>query len=246
MPKLAVIILTKNEEKNIEDCIRSASFADEIVVIDSGSTDRTQELAEAAGARFIVHPMAEAGFAGQRNFALKQTDAEWIFYLDADERITAEAAGEIQGIVQQNECAAYRIRRMNIVFCQMMKHGAHRPDYVQRLFPRTNVTWIGQVHEHVETELPVRSMRHALEHHTYDNWNRYFLKLGQYTDLMADKMHEQGRDASLMDISIRPLYAFFRAYILQRGLLDGELGFVFSVLHGYYTFMKYVKLRYRY
>ena len=115
MPKLAVIILTKNEEKNIEDCIRSASFADEIVVIDSGSTDRTQELAEAAGARFIVHPMAEAGFAGQRNFALKQTDAEWIFYLDADERITAEAAGEIQGIVQQNECAAYRIRRMTML-----------------------------------------------------------------------------------------------------------------------------------
>ena len=121
MATLAVVILTKNEEKNIKDCIASASFADDILVVDSGSQDNTERLVEEAGARFIYHPMGDDGFAGQRNFALEQINTDWVFYLDADERITDAAAEGIQNVVKQNIPAAYNIKRYQIVFGQMMK-----------------------------------------------------------------------------------------------------------------------------
>ncbi len=244
MAKLAVIILTRNEEANIEATMESAAFADEIVVIDSGSTDRTQELAEKHGAKFITHPMDERGFAGQRNFALMQTEAEWVFYLDADERITDEAAKEIKAVTDKNEQKVFRIKRMNILFGQLMRYGAHRPDWCLRLFPREAVVWEGRVHEQAKSDLTVKSLQGVMHHLTYNDWHKYFAKLEQYTDMMAGKMYEQGKSASLWDITLRPAYAFFRAYIIQRGALDGELGLVFSLLHGYYTFVKYLKLRY--
>ncbi len=243
MPRLAVIILTKNEEANIEGAMESAAFADEIVIIDSGSTDRTQELAEKHGAKFVSHPMDDEGFAGQRNFALNQTKAEWVFYLDADERITSSAVNDICEAINGDK-AAYRIKRMNVVFGKLMKYGAHRPDWCIRLFPRESVIWKGVVHEKPQFNCLERSLENPLHHHTYNNWSKYFAKLAQYTDMMAVKMYKQGKRGHLSDITLRPLYAFFRAYILQRGFLDGELGLVFSLLHGYYTFIKYIKLRY--
>lgn len=244
MSRLAVIILTKNEEVNIEAAIESAAFADEIVVIDSGSTDRTKELAEKHGAKFVTHPMDETGFAGQRNFALTQTEAEWVFYLDADERITKEAAREIRDVAGNTELGAFRIKRMNILFGQLMKYGAHRPDWCLRLFPRKAVAWEGRVHEQAKSSLPIGNLHGVMHHHTYNDWHKYFAKLEQYTDMMAGKMYERGKRSSLLDITIRPAYAFFRAYIIQKGALDGEFGLVFSLLHGYYTFIKYLKLRY--
>ena len=241
MPKLAVIILTKNEEKNIEDCIRSSSFADEIVVIDSGSTDRTQELAEAAGARFIVHPMDEAGFAGQRNFALRQTDADWIFYLDADERITLEAATEIQIVVQRNEPAAWQIKRSNIVFGKRMNYGGHRPDYVARFFPHDGIHWRGNVHEGIETDLPIKKLTHIIEHYTYTTWYQYFEKFNQYTALAAQALSRKGNKVSQAAAFGHAFAAFFRDYILRRGFMDGFLGLVMSIMAGIYTLVKYLK-----
>lgn len=246
MVRLAVIILTKDEENNIEDCIKSASFADEIVVIDSGSTDATQAKAEALGARFVVHPMGEAGFAGQRNFALTQTEAEWVLFLDADERILPETSLEIRDIINRDKSAVYCIKRMNILFGKLMRHGAHAPDWCIRLFPRAEVHWEGKVHEHPDFKLPCLNLQGVMHHYTYNDWERYFYKLGQYTDMMADKMHQRGKKAGLADLLLRPGYAFVRAYFFKLGILDGELGLVFSILHGYYTFMKYLKLRYIY
>lgn len=246
MSDLAVVILTKNEESNIEDCIKSVSFADEVLVIDSGSTDNTQAKAESLGAKFVMHPMNDEGFAGQRNFALSQTNAKWVFYLDADERLTKEAADEIRNIVASDKTGAYRIKRMNVLFGQLMKYGAHAPDWCVRLYPRKAINWVGMVHEHVETELPVQDLVGVMHHHTYNDWNNYFRKLSQYTDMMAEKMHENGKKASMLDLTVRPIYGFIRAYILKKGFMDGELGLVFSILHGYYTFLKYLKLRYFY
>ena len=114
MATLAVVILTKNEEKNIKDSIASASFADDILVVDSGSQDNTEKLVKEAGARFIYHPMGDDGFAGQRNFALEQINTDWVFYLDADERITDAAAEGIQNVVKQNIPAAYNIKRYQL------------------------------------------------------------------------------------------------------------------------------------
>lgn len=114
--RIAVLILTKNEEKNIVDCISSVSFADEILVIDSGSTDQTQLYARKAGAEVFIHPMDEHGFAGQRNFALTKTKSDWVFYLDADERVSEALAYEIKAVICREADAVYEIKRVSVVW----------------------------------------------------------------------------------------------------------------------------------
>lgn len=243
MKKVAVLILTYNEEKNINDCVRSVEFADEVVVIDSGSTDRTVELAERLGAKVIHHPMEE-GFAGQRNFALQKTVADWVLYLDADERITPELAVEIKETVQKNELYAYEILRRNIVFGQKVGYGGHSPDYSLRLYPRTAVTWQGTVHEQAKVSLPILQLKNCMLHYTYTSWERYFFKFNQYTTLMAEQMGQRGKKARVTDIIVRPWFAFFRFYILKSGWRDGKIGFILAAFHAFYTMAKYVKLYY--
>jgi len=243
-PRLAAIILTYNEEKNIRDCISSVRFADEILLIDSGSTDQTTAIASSLGAKVVVHPMGPDGFAGQRNFALGQTTADWVLYLDADERVLPALAAEIQGVITGDAPCGYEIKRLNIVFGQKMKHGEHHPDYVLRLCPRTSVDWEGVVHEHPTLSVPVKRLLQPMEHYTYTDWDRYFIKFNQYTTLMAEKMQQRGKTARLSDLILRPWFAFFRFYILKLGFLDGRMGFVFAMFHGFYTFSKYVKLYY--
>ncbi len=241
---MAVIILTRNEKNNIVACLQSAAFADETIVVDSGSTDGTQDLALQYGAKVYEHPMDDTGFAGQRNFALTQTRAAWVFYLDADERILDDTAKEIAAVVAENNRAAYRVKRLNIVFGQLMRFGGHKPDYVTRLFPREAVKWAGVVHETPKTSLPVKTLKNPLEHYTYTDWERYFEKFNSYTTLMAKRMGEEGRHITFAHILFRPLYAFFRFYVLQLGFLDGKQGFIFAANHLFYTMIKYVKRYY--
>ena len=224
--RLAVVILTKNEEKHIAACMASAAFADEILVIDSGST------------------MTDEGFAGQRNFALTQTQADWVLYLDADERITPELAAEIESVIQADKQACYAVKRWNIIFGQKMKHGDHGPDWCLRLFPRMQVRWDGVVHESPLTKLPQLKLAGAMHHYTYTDWVRYFDKFNQYTTLMARRMLDHGKRASFTDILLHPAFAFIRFYILRLGFLDGKQGFIFAVNHYFYTMIKYVKLYY--
>lgn len=240
---VTVIILTRNEKNNIEACIETARFADEIIVIDSGSEDNTMELAEKAGAKVYLHPFES--FAGQRNYALEVAETDWIFYLDADERITKEAAQSILAAVERNEKCFYELKRINYVFGIKQEHGVCRPDYSERLYLKDSVVWEGIVHENAVVSLPKKRLDGVLEHYTYVSWEKYFVKFNQYTTLMADKMHEKGKRTNLLDLTIRPLFAFFRAYIILQGFRDGFLGFVMSVVHAQYTFIKYVKLYYK-
>lgn len=240
MARIAVLILTFNEEKNIEDCIRSAAFADEIIVVDSGSTDATQELSRALGAKVVEHPME--GFADQRNFARQQTDAEWIFYLDADERLTEEAGKEIRSLIEKPEKFAYEICRQNVVFGQHMHHGAHRPDWSLRLYPRESVKWSGIVHESAAVSVPVRRMKAEMYHYTYDSWTTYLTKFNRYTTLAAEKLYNDGKRAGLSKLLFHPPFMFFKMFVLKAGFLDGFLGFAMSVMSGLNVFMKYLKL----
>ncbi|WP_346353558.1 glycosyltransferase family 2 protein [Azotosporobacter soli] len=241
--RLAVLVLTLNEEKNMKECLSSVLFADELVVIDSGSSDRTIELAQELGANCYVHPMTD-GFAGQRNFALQKTKAEWVLFLDADERITPEAANEIRKVVEQGEPYAYEILRRNIVFGQPVQYGGHSPDYSLRLYPRTAISWQGLVHEQALVNLPIRQLKNYMWHHTYTSWERYFFKFNQYTTMMADQMYEKGKRAAWSDIMIRPWVGFIKFYLLKSGWRDGKMGFILAALHFFYTMMKYVKLYY--
>ena len=245
MKRLAVIILTYNEEGNIRDCIESARFADEILVIDSGSTDHTCAIAEQLGARICQHSMDDGGFAGQRNFALTQTSADWVFYLDADERMTPEAGAEVRQLAECSESTAYEIKRMNIIFGQRMLHGAFPPDWSCRLYPRGEVHWDGVVHESAQLTIPVRRMRAVMHHYAYGSWQNYFQKFNRYTTLMAEKMYQKGKRTNMLTMQLHAIYAFVHVYILKRGFLDGGQGFLLSVFHYFYTLTKYVKLYYK-
>lgn len=240
MAKLAVIILTLNEEKNIADCIRSAVFADEVLLVDSGSTDETLAIARALGARVAQHPME--GFAEQRNFAIEQTEADWIFYLDADERLTPAAGEAIRRLAEGVERAAYEICRHNIVFGKPMHYGAHRPDWSMRLFPRDGVRWEGVVHEQAVVSVPIRRMTGEILHYTYDTWDTYLTKFNRYTTLAAEKLSAEGRRANVATLLLHPPFTFFKMYILKLGFLDGFLGFAMSVMAALSVFMKYLKL----
>lgn len=241
MPTLAVLILTFNEEKNIKDCISSIPFADEIIVVDSLSADNTVSIAQSLGAKVFSKAM-DQGFAAQRNFALEQTQAEWVLFLDADERITPELAKEIRCIVDNNKTGAYKILRENIIFGKMINHGAHKPDWCLRLCPRKAVKWEGLVHESAEVSEPLKKCSKSMLHYTYTSWEQYFEKMNKYTTLMAQKNIQKGKKAGFLDVLLRPIYGFIRMYFLRLGFLDGKLGFILSVLHGYYTFVKYIKL----
>ena len=243
MASLAVVILTLNENENIRDCIKTASFADEVLVVDSGSNDGTQDIACSLGARVIERPMDESGFAGQRNFALAQTEMGWVFYLDADERLTSDAAEEIQAIVKKGIPSAWEIRRINFVMGQEMRYGAHRPDWSLRLYPRDSVQWEGTVHERALVAVPTKRMSACMHHYTYTNWEVYFQKFNRYTSIAAESLHAKGKRAPIWKTALDPLYTVFKMYILKTGFLDGWLGFVMSVMAGFYTFVKYLKLR---
>lgn len=243
MAKLAVLILAGNEEINIGDCVKSASFADEVIVIHSGGTDKTVQIAEKCGAKVVYHPMTE-GFAAQRNFALTTTQAEWVMYLDADERISAKLAAEIVNCVESGEQAAYEMPRQNISFGKWLRYGGWYPDYCLRLYPRSAVSWEGIVHEKVNFTIPKRRLDSPLIHYTYYDWDRYFAKFNSYTTLMAKRLHERGKKANMFHIILRPLWAFFRVYILKAGWRDGKMGFIMAVLHSFYTMVKYLKLYY--
>jgi glycosyltransferase involved in cell wall biosynthesis len=242
MAKLAVLILTYNEAENIAPCIASAAFADEVIVVDSGSADDTAEIARRLGAKVATRKFD--GFGPQRNFALTQTDADWVMYLDADERITPALADEIRLTVNRNEPAACEILRHNFAFGERVLHGGYRPDYSLRLYPRTAVSWEGVVHEQATVTVPKRKLKNVMLHHTYTDWERYFVKFNSYTTLMARKMLEQGKRASMPHIIFRPVWAFFRVYILQAGWRDGKIGFILAACHYFYTMIKYVKLYY--
>lgn len=246
MIKLSVLILAKNEENNIGDCIKSCLFADEILVIDDGSTDGTKYIAESLGAKVIERSM-NGDWGGQQTFAIQQAKNDWIFFIDADERCTPELAEEISIAVEKGEQFAYWIKRKNKFRYNKATHGSLRPDYVCRLMPAKGSYVEGFVHPAIITPYENKKLKRHMYHYTYDNWVHYFNKLNHYTTLAAEKYKKQNKSVSFTkDILLRPIWAFIKTYIFDKGFLDGKLGWIFAINHAYYTMLKYVKLYYLY
>lgn len=246
MVDVSVLILAKNEERNIGDCIESCKFASEIIVIDDNSTDNTKSIAEKLGARVINRSM-NGDWGGQQTFAIQQARNPWIFFIDADERCTPELEKEISVAVEKNAQIAYWIKRKNRFKYDHAEHGILRPDYVCRLMPAKDSYVEGYVHPAIITPYPNKKLKGFMYHYTYDNWAQYFNKLNNYTTLAAEKYKKNGKKVSFVkDIILRPLWAFIKVYIIDRGFMDGKLGWIFSVNHYFYTMTKYVKLYYLY
>ena len=243
MNTLAILILTCNEEDNITAVIENAKkCTDEVIIIDSGSTDHTIELAEKAGAKVVFRAWTN-DFSAQRNFALEQTTADWVLYLDADERLNEELVAAVRRIVDSKPLdAQYVITRKTGAFGRTFNYGVLSPDRVVRMFPREQVKWVNQVHEHPECKLPIKHLPGYIKHYTYKNWQEWETKCCLYTTIWAKDAHKQGKTTSMGSIFGHSFGAFFKMYILKKGFLDGGIGFSLCCAHFFYTMLKYLKL----
>lgn len=239
---LTIVILTKNEEKNIVDVIKNAQLvAKDILIVDSGSTDATVELAEANGAK-VVYREWDNDFSAQRNFALSYVKTKWVLYLDADERLNEDLCKAINRVVLYSTKKQYSIvRKINALGFEY-KYGIFKPDEVIRLFPVNNVNWVNKVHEHPVCTLPKEKLSGYIKHYTYTSWQQWLDKAGHYTTIWAEDSYENGKRTSLLGCFGHSIYGFFRAYIIQLGFLDGWSGFYSSLQHFFYTLLKYLKL----
>ncbi len=238
---LSVIILTHNEEDNIKDCIESALFADEILVLNNDSTDKTVEIAQSLGAKVIERALNN-DFSAQRNFGIKEAKHDWILMLDADERITEELAHSIKICVEVNKDICYQVSRENHFVQGKVLHGDLRPDNVERLFKKEGSFYEGIIHERLHSPYPKQKLKGRLIHFPYKTWEIHLDKLNRYSTLVAKKYHSQDKKCSFTDILIKPAWAFIKMYFIHAGFLDGKLGLEFCILHYFYTMEKYLKL----
>ena len=239
---LAAVIITFNEQKNIKDAIDSAKkITDEIIVIDSGSTDDTVKIAETNGAK-VIYRAWDDDFSEQRNFAAKNTEAKWLFQLDADERISDELAQNIKSAVQKDFDKIYTCRRKNTVFGQEFGYGVFRPDKVDRLYPREKAYWQGKVHEGLKSELPKEFIEGTLIHYPYENWEQYFTKFNKYTTIWAEDAFARKKETTPLKAIFHAAFSFVKVTFLNFGILDGTMGLVTCLLHFAYTLVKYLKL----
>lgn len=242
---ISIVLLARNEEINIRDCLECCSFAAEIIVVDDGSTDQTIPIAEELGAK-IFHRAMNGDWGEQQTFGIEQATQPWIFLLDADERVTPRLQESIRRIVQEDKReTSYMVQRENHFVSGNCGHGALRPDWVLRLMPRDGASVRGKVHSEIVTPFPSKKLSGRLVHFPYRSWDSYYRKIDLYSRLAADKYMLAGKDCYFFrDIVLRPMWAFFKVYFINRGFLDGKLGFIFSVNHYFYTLAKYVRFYY--
>ena len=242
MPKLSVTIITLNEADHVAAAIDSASWADEVVVVDSGSTDTTVDIARAKGVR--IEHRDWSGWIDQKNHAASLAAHDWIFSLDADERVTPPLAQEVRALLQtEPPRRGYRVPRVTFHLGRWIRTTDFYPDFQTRLYDRRAARWNGRyVHESVAVDGPVGQLRHELEHYSYRDLRDHLDRINAYSTLAARQMHESGRRASAIDLAVHPPAAFLRNYVLRRGFLDGGVGLTLSMVNAYSVFLKFAKL----
>lgn len=241
MQRLTAIVTCYNEEAMIGDCLASLQFADEILVVDSFSTDRTLEIARPLATRILQHEYVNP--AAQKNWAIPQAAQEWILILDADERATPELAGEIRQILQNPHYDGYWIRRRNFFWGKEIRHGTWRTDKVLRLFRRDKGRYQDkQVHEEIELPEPPGWCQAKLSHYSYRSLDDFLRKVSRYSTWGADDARRRGLRGSAWRILGHSLGHFFKSYFLKQGFLDGTEGLIIAFMEGYQGFFKYAKL----
>jgi len=238
---VSVAIITRNEEHNLDRCLRSVAWVEEVVVVDSESTDRTREIA--ARHRAAVHVRPWPGFVEQWNFALSLASQPWVLVLAADEWLSEGAAAEIRNALTEPRADAYEMRRLTAFHGGFVKR-AWGPDWQLRLFRNGRGRFAGgRVHESVclDPGLRVERLRGELLHLTYRSVRGYVERMNRYTDLAAETMRDQERGFSVVALLVRPWAAFVKHYLLRRGFLDGVRGLVVSVGAACYVFFKLAK-----
>ncbi|MGE5277810.1 MAG: glycosyltransferase family 2 protein, partial [Acidobacteriota bacterium] len=242
-PGLSAIVPTFNEEGNVRDCLAGLSFADEILVVDSFSTDATVEIAKSfPKARILQHEYF--GNGPQCNWAMERAEHPWILIVDADERVPPELAREIEELLARGpEADQYRLRRDDVFFGRVVRHGGLAAHGLVRLL-RKGSAWYPnkRVHADVETRGRTPVLRQRLTHYTYRSFGDYVEKLRRYAEWGAADRFRKGRRAGFFAVAFHPAWRFLRMYVLQAGFLDGTAGLLVCGLQGYGTFLKYGRL----
>ncbi|HEY0665149.1 MAG TPA: glycosyltransferase family 2 protein [Gallionella sp.] len=242
MTSLSAIIITKNEAKNIRACLESVAWADEIIVVDSNSTDETAAICKEYGAKVFAHDWP--GFGAQKNRALGYATSEWILSIDADERITPEQQSEIEAVIRApGSHDAFRVPRLSSVCGRYIRHSGWYPDYVTRLFKRGKAEFSDDlVHERLIVKGSTGTLNHHLLHETFHDLESLLDKVNHYSTAGAQMLKGRNKSASLKKAVGSALWAFIRSYLLRAGFLDGREGFIIAVSTAEVTYYKYLKL----
>lgn len=248
--KLSVIIITKNESENIVECLESVYFADEIIVVDSGSEDDTCMLARQAGA--IVYQTTDwPGFGPQKNRALSYAKGQWVLSLDADERISKHLAQEIKQLLALDNnseniepiYSAYEISRLSCYAGRWMQHAGWHPDYVLRLFQRKKARFSeALVHESVRYDGPKGRLKGVIYHYPYDSADTHIQKMNHYSSAAAKALHERGKTISIPGVFFKMFWTFIRVYLIRRAFLDGKPGLMLALMAATGNMFRYSKL----
>jgi glycosyltransferase involved in cell wall biosynthesis len=241
MTSLSVAVITLNEERNLDRCLASVRWVDEIVVVDSGSTDGTAAIAQRYGAHVTTRPFTNYG--EQKNAALALATCDWVLSLDADEEVSPDLGAEIrQAISDPGDHVAYYLPRLDHTFGRWLHHGLSWPQDKVRLIRRGCGQWRGAVHELLIPDGPVGRLRQPILHHHYESISQFVQRTDRYTSMEAETWRAAGVQPSLWKIVLYPPGLFLYAYVWRLGALDGVQGFVLAMLLAYYTFLKRVKL----
>lgn len=239
---ISAIILAKNEEKNIEDCIRCIKkLCIEVLVINDDSSDDTASIAKKMGAKVINHRL-NSNFSQQRNFAMTQAKGDWILFIDADERVSLELAKEIHNTINQPEANAYYIKRLDFMWGKFLKHGETGKLYLLRLAKKNSGLWVGAVHENWLTQGRTAELINPILHYPHITTEEFLKEINIYSTIRSEELYKQHARTSWLKIVFYPKIKFLQNYILRRGFLDGTAGFVFAMLMSFHSFLVRGKL----
>ncbi len=241
--KISATIITLNEEGCIRECIESLKFADEIIVVDSGSKDKTIQICLDLGAKVIQQEWL--GFGAQKQLAVEQAENNWVFCIDADERVSSELNIEIESLKQQQQInlKAFNMPRCNRFLGRWLKHGEGYPDHNLRLFHKKHARWSDHsVHEHVVTDEKVGLLKGDILHESEDGISDYLQKQNRYTSLQAEAMFAKGKRASVSRMLVSPITRFVKFYFIRRGFQDGVPGLIHILIGCINSMVKYAKL----
>jgi hypothetical protein len=241
---VSLVVITRDAATDIAECLLSAPFCADALVVDSGSGDHTVETARRCGARVVTH--AWAGFGPQKQFAVREARHDWVLCLDADERLSPELRESIVTLFAAGAPPhpAYALARRNRFLGRWLAHGEGYPDWTTRLFDRRRARWSDDpVHEQVLANGPVGRLDGDLMHASAESIERYIAKQNRYTTLQADALHARGKRSSGFAMAASPIARFFRFYVLKLGFLDGAPGFAHIAIGAFASFLKHAKLR---
>ncbi len=240
---ISAVVITRNEEEMIGDCLEALlQVTDDIVIVDSGSTDKTEEICKAKGVRFF--PFGWKGFSENKNFGNQEAKYDWILSIDADEVVSKELVASILQEIKAPAADAYDIKFLNNFCGKWLYYGSWAGESHVRLFNKKGISWKGDIHESLTLEgKKVGKLKGFINHYSMKNLEKYIIKTNNYTTLAAEDMFKRGKKAGFTKIYLAPCFRFFSDYVLRLGFLDGFHGYLIAIESAHYVFIKYSKLR---